>query len=392
MQKLKVLKISHTAAVASYRARERALVSEFPVELEVVTPEFWPHLGLEHSNDADEDFVVHRVATLGSGNVPLFAFAPGPLKRIIKQFQPDIIDIHEEPYSVSGFEAVALARRFAPQAALLYYTAQNINKNYPPPFCWTEQYVYSSCAAAYPCSSQAAEILTNKGFEGLISIMPLGIDPEQFNCNVLSAESRAQRRDSLTLRGFVIGCFGRVESYKGIQYVFEAVSKIPASLECSIAIVGNGSYRKALKNLAKDLGISARVHWLGEKKAGEIPEWMALCDCIVIPSLTTATWKEQFGRIAVESMACGVPVIVSDSGSLPEVVGQAGLITPEANSQKLKDCIVQLKTDTRMRQDLIEAGLALVEEKYLWSRVAQQTFDLYKQIANCGARLIVLEH
>lgn len=380
MRKLRVLKISHTAALASYRARERALVSQFPVELEVVTPDHWPHLGSEDCDDAPERFAVHRIQTMGSGNIPLFALATNPLIRILKQFQPDVVDVHEEPYSVSGFEGVALVRHFAPQAALLFYTAQNIQKRYPPPFKWTEQFVYRSCAAAYPCSSEAAQVLKAKGFRGLTSVLPLGVDPLPYNPRVLSSAERASRRADLGLDGFVLGYFGRVESCKGIQVLFEAVSKLPKSLKFSLAIVGSGSYSSKLKELAQRLGISEHVHWLGEKTAGEIPRWLTLCDCVVIPSLTTTTWKEQFGRAAIEAMACGVPVVASDSGSLPEVVCDAGMTTREGDANELKECITKLIVDAALKQVLVEAGLRAVEEKYSWSRIAQQTFELYSHI------------
>ncbi|HEY9791914.1 MAG TPA: glycosyltransferase [Candidatus Obscuribacterales bacterium] len=385
MRKLRILKISHTAALASYRARERALVSQFPVEMEVVTPKHWSHLGLEQEDDSIQRFGIHRVQTIGTGNIPLFAFEPAPIAGLMRQFKPDIVDVHEEPYSVSGFESIALARRFVPQASLLFYTAQNMLKRYPPPFKWTEQFVYRCAAAAYPCSAEAEQVLRRKGFRGITRVLPLGVDRAKFNPQVLTHDERRQLRGNVGLDGFVFGYFGRVEGCKGIQFLFESMSMLPSDLQCSLAIVGSGGYRRSLESFAQSLGISQRVRWLGEKPASDMPRWISLCDAVVIPSLTTPTWKEQFGRVAVEAMACGVPVIASDSGSLPEVIAHAGMVAPEADPDKLKECLLRVMTDERLRQLLIEEGLALVDQRYLWSRVAQQTFDLYLDIAGTNA-------
>jgi len=374
------LRISHTAALATYRARERALVEKFPVDLQVVIPKHWQHLGAEEAHDDTEPFVVHRIQTIGTGNIPLFAFAPLPLIRIMRDFRPDVIDIHEEPYSISGFEIVALAKKYAPQAAMLFYTAQNLHKNYPPPFKWTERYVYDACVAAYPCSSQAEEVLIQKGFAGLTSVLPLGVDPAKFNSTPELKAQALHRRETLRLDGFVLGYFGRIEIYKGIQYLFEAVSQLAGMVNCKIVIAGSGTYKSRLQMLSARLDIDDQIHWVGERAAGEINEWMALCDAIVIPSLTTQSWKEQFGRVAAEAMACGVPVVVSDSGSLPEVVRSAGMIVPEADSIQLKTMIMRLAGDDRLRESLGSAGVALVRDKYHWSKVAERTFELYCQI------------
>lgn len=378
---LKVLRISHTAVLSSYRARERALVSQFPVELQVIVPEKWQHLGAENSGDTQEPFLLHRAATLLSGNIPLFSFDAQPLIRVLKSFHPDVVDIHEEPYSVSGFQCAFLTKMFVPDAGMMFYTAQNIHKNYPPPFAWTEKYVYAACAAAYPCSEEAATVIRNKGYKGLAPVLPLGIDDTKFNINALSKEAREESRSREGLSGFVLGYFGRIESYKGIQYLFEALSKIDSPLDCCILIVGTGSYRVDLEALAKRLGVSERIHWVGEKPAGSVQEWMALCDCVVIPSLTTKKWKEQFGRVVVEAMALGVPTISSDSGSLPEVTKDAGLIVAEANSDELCRAITALIRDEKLRGELIAKGLDLVAKKYTWNIVAKQMFDIYCSIS-----------
>ena len=81
-------------------------------------------------------------------------------------------------------------------------------------------------------------------------------------------------------------------------------------------------------------------------------------DVLVLPSRSMPYWKEQFGRVLVEAMACGVPVIGSDSGAIPAVIGDAGLVFPEGDDRALADRILQLATDSTLWSDLQERGLA----------------------------------
>src|SRR5262249_17834295 len=154
-----------------------------------------------------ESFPVAQVKTLGTGSVPLFAFDPVPIIAVLKSFKPDVVDIHEEPYSVSCFESLLLARQFAPQAACVFYSAQNINKRYPLPFPWWEQFVYRHSQGAYPCSTSVREVLLAKGLERQCPVIPLGVDPVQFSANIPPLplpESEGER--------FVIGYTGRLEA------------------------------------------------------------------------------------------------------------------------------------------------------------------------------------
>lgn len=380
MSKLKVLRISHSAALPSYRARERTLVKSYPLDLQVVVPSEWKLMGAEPGSDETEPFVVHRLSTMLTGNIPLFAFDHFRLSEVMTKFRPDIVDIHEEPYSVAGYQSALLAKQILPGAKLLFYTAQNIHKNYPPPFSMTEQFVYRSASGAYPCSSEAAAILRKKGFKGLAPVLPLGIDDTKFNTTVLDNGTRKKMRADLNLGKFVLGYFGRVESYKGIQYVLEALSFLGVDRDIQMVIVGSGTFISELQSLAQNLNLSDRIRWIGERPASEIQNWMSICDCIVVPSLTRKNWKEQFGRVVAESMACGTPVICSDSGSLPEVVGDCGLIVPEASAEPLKQALAKMYDDEILRADFAQRGIRKVQENFLWTKVIEKTIELYEAI------------
>jgi len=101
---------------------------------------------------------------------------------------------------------------------------------------------------------------------------------------------------------------------------------------------------------------------------------------VVLPSCTTRVWKEQFGRILVEAMACKVPVVGSDSGAIPEVVGDAGLIFPEGDAAALAECLRQLKESPELRQELAERGYVRAATHYSQERTGSLSVNFYKEV------------
>jgi glycosyltransferase involved in cell wall biosynthesis len=101
---------------------------------------------------------------------------------------------------------------------------------------------------------------------------------------------------------------------------------------------------------------------------------------LALPSLTTTSWKEQFGRVLQEAMACGIPVVGSDSGEIPHVIGDAGLVTPEGDAAALRDALRRLMDDAHLRHDLGHRGRARVLERFTHARVAAATVEVYRRV------------
>lgn len=383
---LRVLKMSHTASLSTYRARERALVKRHPVDLSIVTVKDWPHLGSEPDSGADP-YILKAADSVLSGNVPLFAFDPTVFAKAIREHKPHLIDIHQEPYSVAGFEATWLASKLVPQTPLVFCTAQNIQKRYPPPFRWTEQFVYERSCGAYMCCLEAEQVLRNKGFRGFTEILPLGVDEELYRPNLNDAQTKLKLKNELGISdGFVIGYFGRLESYKGPQLLIEALSRLTSQgFNAHLLIAGSGVYLNELIELGEQKAISQRIHFAGSLKASETPQYISLCDVVAVPSLTRKNWKEQFGRVPVEAMACGVSVISSDSGSLPEVVSGVGLVVAENDAGALAHAVQQLIEDEDLRTQTVTAGLERVRDRFTWDVIADRTYDLYKKALNLNS-------
>jgi len=101
---------------------------------------------------------------------------------------------------------------------------------------------------------------------------------------------------------------------------------------------------------------------------------------LVVPTQTTSRIREQFGRVLVEAMASGLPVIGSSCGAIPEVIDDAGLIVPEGNSAALAAALRRLLLDCALREELTRAGRRRVIEHYTWERVADKMHELYWQV------------
>jgi glycosyltransferase involved in cell wall biosynthesis len=112
----------------------------------------------------------------------------------------------------------------------------------------------------------------------------------------------------------------------------------------------------------------------------EMPSFYNKLDAIVVPSRTRSNWKEQFGRVIIEAMACGVPVIGSDSAAIPEVVGDDGLIFPEGQVEALAACLQHLIDDSKLRRILGERGRTRVLRQYTQAQVAAQTVKVYHEM------------
>jgi glycosyltransferase involved in cell wall biosynthesis len=112
--------------------------------------------------------------------------------------------------------------------------------------------------------------------------------------------------------------------------------------------------------------------------------WMAALDCLVLPSRTTPRWKEQFGRVLVEAMACEVAVVGSDSGEIPRVIGGGGVVFPEGDTAALGRGLEALAGSTELRRRLGAAGRARVLTTYTQEKIVADTLAFYQALVPRG--------
>jgi len=259
-----------------------------------------------------------------AGNIPLH-FYPVALRHRLRALRPDIVYVHHEPYAAATFQVVRAAHA-TDGPAIGFYSAQNLSKSYPWPVSRWERWVHTHADFALPVSAEVAQVLRGKGYAGLMEVMPLPVDTERFQP---AAEGRRNSRP------FTAGYVGRLAPEKGVDTLIEALPQVNGATRLLIA--GDGSARGSLVALARATGLADHITWAGYVPHEAVPETYRAMDVLVVPSRTVPSWKEQFGRVVVEALACGVPVIASDSGELPNLVGETrgGWLFREGDSADL---------------------------------------------------------
>ena len=364
--------VSKACVVGTYQTKLEALARQPDVTLAAVVPPSWRdergELALVRAHTEGYDLVETPIVFNGHFHLHFYPRL-GPL---VRRFRPDILHIDEEPYNLATFQAMWLARRAGARA--VFFTWQNLHRRYPPPFCWMERYNLRRADYALAGNREAKVVLRAKGFTGPVAVVPqFGVDPTAF-CPTEESRSAGDAA------AFAIGYAGRLVEEKGVETLLRAASGLPAERCWRLYLVGSGPLEGHLRRLAAELDIGGHLRFEGQVPSTEMPARLRALDVLVLPSLTRPNWKEQFGRVLVEAMACGVPVIGSDCGEIPHVVGEAGLIFPEGDAKVLRDHLARLMVDASLCAELAAQGRARVLAHYTQAQVAKATYAVYQQM------------
>jgi glycosyltransferase involved in cell wall biosynthesis len=368
---VKVLYVSKALTVAAYRDKLRALGES--VQVTAVMPERW---GRDPVEPAQVNGPVVRVwpARLHGRNHFYTYRRP---RRFLRAARADIVHIDEEPYSAVTFQLARHCRQLA--TPFVFFAWQNLVKRLPPPFGAFRSYVFRHAAGAIAGTDTAAEVLRAGGWQGPVAVIPqMGVDPARFRPDP-AARFALQRRFGATPDEVFVGYGGRLVPEKGVDVLIRTV---PAAPLVRLLILGDGGERIALERLAERLGVEERVTFVGQVSSLEMPRWLAGLDLLVLPTVGRSGWIEQFGRILVEAMSCGVAVIGTRSGEIPGVLGDAGVLVPPGDVRALTDAIVMLVEGRDLRAVLGERGRARVLGRYTNDRIASDTAAFYRSIVH----------
>lgn len=369
---MRVLRVSHSAVVDAWRDRERA-IRRRGVTVHLLSARRWDEAGAVVELRPRPGEPVEGVRTWGA-HPALFLYDPRPLWRALGE-RWDVLDVHEEPFALATAEILLLRALRRQRAPYVLYSAQNLDKRYPPPFRWLERWALTRASAVSVCNVEAGRIVARKGFPGLADVISLGVDATVFapEADDGAARPASRRADD----GVTVGYAGRLAPHKGVDVLLDAVAGEP---RLRLRIAGAGPSASDLREAAVSRALGDRVEFLGSLSVDALPAFYRSLDVLAIPSLTTARWVEQFGRVAVEAMACGVPVVASESGALPDVVGGAGLLVPPGDADALRAAILQA-TDADLARRLRAAGLERAQS-CTWDAVADRYVAMYRRLAS----------
>jgi glycosyltransferase involved in cell wall biosynthesis len=366
---MRVLMVSKALVVGAYQRKAEEL-ARLGVELVVLTPPAWrDRRGVQMLQPRHtQGYTLRAIPMRLNGNFHLHYYPT--LKRELRAIAPDVLHFDEEPYNLATWLALRLATRAGVRAT--FFTWQNLDLRYPFPFSAFERANYRAVRAAIAGNQDAATVLRRKGFIGEIVVIPqFGVDPAIFTPGAAAMPAAADQ----PLR---IGYAGGLLSEKGLADLLHACAALRGDWRLTLA--GEGDELAALQQLAVMLGVQARVCFAGRIDSSAMPAFYRDLDLFILPSRTTPGWKEQFGRVLIEAMACGVPVIGSDSGEIPHVIDGAGLTFPEGDRVALTAHLQRLSDDSSARAKLAAAGRRRVLEHYTMAQIATQTAAVYRRL------------
>jgi glycosyltransferase involved in cell wall biosynthesis len=362
---MRVLMVSKACVVGAYQKKLEELARLPQIELTVVVPPYWRdergEIHLERQHTTGYELVVEPMLLNGHFHLHWY---PG-LGKQMQRVQPELVHIDEEPYNLATAHALWLARRVG--AKSIFFSWQNIQRRYPLPFHLLERYVLGRADHGIVGNKESSQVWRAKGYQGPLAVIPqFGVDPEIF-----------QPAPRPAGRGFIVGYVGgRLVEEKGVDLLLEALAGLEGMWRAYV--LGSGPVREALQEQAQRLGLADRVSFDAPIPSARMPAYYHQLDALVLPSRTRPNWKEQFGRVLIEAMACGIPVVGSDSGEIPHVIGDAGLIFPEGRSDLLQAHLRELLRDPDLRTNLAQKGRERVLSRYTQAQIAAETYQVYQ--------------
>jgi glycosyltransferase involved in cell wall biosynthesis len=343
-----LLVVSHPAVVAVNQEVYREL-SRRGWEVTIVLPDRWRH---EYS---EEDVMPEALAGMegalrptpvGLRGRPQRHFYLASCRALGARARPDVAFIEAEPFSLPAAQwGRALTRLGVPFGVQSY---ENIDRHFPAPVRWLRSRVLRDAAFVAARSETALQLVRAWGARGEVALAPPAVPPWE---SVPSA----------TERHFTVGYAGRLVESKGLTDLLEAVRRLAAPVE--LLLIGDGEMKAQLDGQPVP---GSRVRVLNELRHEQMASGYSQLDVLVLPSHTTPTWKEQFGRVIIEALWCGVPVVGSDSGEIPwliELTG-GGLTFPEGDRDMLAAQLTRLRGDPDLRRRLSSAGKGAVQRLF----------------------------
>ena len=265
---------------------------------------------------------------------------------------------------------------------------QKFSLKYKIFWTWVEKFNLKNSNGAFVGNLDAAKILNDKGFDNKICVLPqLGVDMEIFQpaskFDFVKKQDDGINPESTKTIGFI----ARLVEEKGIFTLLDAFANLRKNyLNWRLVYLGNGpcggelANRVCAKNLATQVFIQKTV------PHDQVATFIRGLDIMVLPSFDIDGWREQFGHVLIEAMACKVPIIGSDAGEIPNIISDVGLVFRQKNIQSLQNALNCLIADESLRIDLGNKGYNRAVEQYSHRAIADKTYEFWIDImkGDCG--------
>ncbi len=367
---MRAVVLSHAYLEPTRRGRLRALAG-LGCEIAAAVPDRWPLLpGILRRPQWDDDGGVRVVPVRVGGQIEdpeEVRWSGRALRRMLKEFRPDILQIEEEPWTRAAARAAADARKLR-----IPFIAHTRHTPDLPLGARMRRRSVLGAARGIVAENPIVDAELARDFpEQPRAIIPqIGITPP--------LSSRRPDADA-----FVLCCVGRVVPALGLDVLLRACVRLARPWR--LLLSGTGPSQVELESLADRLGIAARVTWLGAQPAEDRDRIWPSLDCLVVPSHSSPDRVETLGLSALKAMAHGVPVIVTDVGALPGTVGDGGLVVPEGDVEALAAAIEQLAAEPARRAAAAAAGRKRAMEEFSNEVLARRTLEFWRSATGSEA-------
>lgn len=295
---------------------------------------------------------VHPLGIIGGGRNSLFLWSG--LGALLRSLKPDLIYCWEEPWCLSTWQVVRLARGMG--VPVVFYTAENRPKLLPWPFRILLRAAFRACPACVAPTREIAARVRAWGYPGKVHVIPLWIRPRR------SLTARSGNR--------CIAYVGRLIPLKRVDLVVETLALLPGY---SLRIIGDGPERWKLAELVRELGLEARVDFRGHIENGDLELGLEGASMVILPTSENARQAEQFGKAAIEGVSCGLPVLASRAGNLADLAGQFPTLSAldMDSPAQMADAVAGMFRDFPSEASLAESR-RLAEEEYGPSAAARR--------------------
>jgi glycosyltransferase involved in cell wall biosynthesis len=351
-----------------------AVARDPEIELDLIAPKRWVsplHGPLDFAALPELSEQARGLAVYRAGSLHWHTYADLGPELTLRV--PDVMYLDEDPHSLVAAQVLSIQAIM--DYRLIITLKQNVFKRYPLPFSWIEKRTFrlSSCAAA--TSEECVRVARDKGFRRAAELVYYAIDTEEFRPN--------GKRQRAVGEPLVVGYAGRLVPEKGLADLIAALALVQKDRRVQLSIVGSGPERARLAALAGMKLPGGACMFFDRLPREEMAQWYRSLDALVLPSRTTPQWKEQFGRVLGEAMACEIPVIGSSSGFIPEFIETTGggLTYPEGDVEALAEAILTLAKDETKAEELGRKGREGVIANYGLEAIAARIVQL---VQSCG--------
>ena len=392
---MKILVASHTYIVDLNCEKLRVLSKLAPdVEVTIVVPKRWKPGGIqkkiiETQYYEEDSFCIFPISNFSKNHQGLLTFGPDLIK-LMRQFNPDIIQVEQGSRGLAYAEMITLNNLLRLKAKNIFFTWWNLPYELNLSAYLLEKYNLKYSHGIISGNQDGAEILRQRGYKGSIKVMPqLGVDEKLFKPH---PQPELKEKLGIKENDFIVGFVGRFVKEKGILTLLKALILIKDK-PWKFLLLGRGELQSEIFHQAKANNLQDRIILVESVPHHEVCKYINLMNTLVLPSettyqfktLTSVGWKEQFGHVIIEAMSCQIPVIGSDSGEIPHVIGDAGLIFPEGDVKALANCLLQLIDKPDFAQNLGLMGYTKVIAQYTNKALAKQQLEFYQEIISNGS-------